>query len=39
VGERLSDPWVAENFGAALNDTIAALRAVLTTPSARKAQS
>ena len=39
VGERLSDPRVAENFGAALYDTIAALRAVLTTPSARKAQS
>jgi AcrR family transcriptional regulator len=36
VGERLSDPRVAENFRAALLDSLAALRDVLV-PSARKA--
>lgn len=36
VGDRLSDPHVAENFGATLHDTLAAIRAVLA-PSARKA--
>ena len=30
VGDRLSDPTVAENFGAALTDSLAAMREVLT---------
>lgn len=38
VGDRLTDPHVAENFGATILDTVAALRVVLA-PSAGKARS
>jgi len=37
VGDRLTDPRVAENFGPTLHETLAAMREVLA-PSARKAQ-
>jgi len=37
TGERLSEPGVAEDFGAALTQTLAAIRAVLASPSAGKA--
>ena len=37
VGERLTDPRVAENFGTTLHETLAAMRDVLA-PSVRKAQ-
>lgn len=38
TADRISDPSVAEDFGGALADTLAAVRAVLTPPPSRKAQ-